>query len=66
MNVVRKRAVMDSYDTHQIVESSVEWGDGQGFESLTLEPTQDGRTGPRTAQRSGRRGRTAGAVGGTR
>lgn len=57
MNVVRKQDVMASYDTYEIVQSSVEWGDGQGFEDLTIRSPSAG-TGPRTAQRSGRRGRT--------
>lgn len=30
MNVLRKSAVMASYDTHEIVQTSVEWGDSGG------------------------------------
>ena len=36
MNHVRKPEVMASYNTREIIDSSVEWGDGQGFEKLSL------------------------------
>ena len=56
MNVVRSKEVMASYDTLAILDGSVEWGDGQGFENLSIfgKPDPPDTTG--TAQRSGRPG----------
>jgi hypothetical protein len=36
MNVVRKADVMRLYDTNEVVNASVEWGDGAGFENLSV------------------------------
>jgi hypothetical protein len=36
MYVKRSRDVMAAYDTNEVVQGSMEWGDGQGFERLTV------------------------------
>jgi hypothetical protein len=62
MNVVRKVEVMASYNTREIVDSSVEWGDGAGFEQLAVRPSGLGSGRPGPAKRSGDRLTSLGVI----
>ncbi len=49
MYVKRAAAVMAAYNTNEIVAGSMEWGDGQGFESLSVRRSAPGADRPSEA-----------------
>ena len=49
MYVKRAAAVMAAYNTNEIVAGSMEWGDGQGFESLSVRGSAPGADQPSEA-----------------